>query len=95
LIRNREGRPLVDPGAAPSQAMEVSCVANSLGGTTTTYMIPTATLPLLMPLQHMGVPAPMVSWLNNALTPLVNEGYSQYDPRAGPYFSHGNLVWPQ
>ena len=29
--------------ASPSQAVEMSCVANSLGGTTTTYMIPTAT----------------------------------------------------
>ncbi len=71
----------------------MSSVTNSLGGTTTTYMIPTPTLPLLMPLQHMGVPTPIVSGLNNVLTPIVNEGYSQYDPTGGPYFSQGNLVW--
>jgi hypothetical protein len=76
-----------------SQAVVVSSVTNSLGGTTTTYMIPTPTLPLLMPLQQIGVPAPIVSGLNQALMPVVNEGYSQYDPTGGPYFSQGNLVW--
>ncbi|HEY2504842.1 MAG TPA: hypothetical protein VGI68_26415, partial [Mycobacterium sp.] len=30
---------------------------------------------------------------NQALMPLVNEGYSQYDPTGGPYFSEGHLVW--
>jgi PPE-repeat protein len=77
---------------ALSQAVEVSSVTNSLGGTTTTYMIPTATLPLLTPLQQIGVPAPILNGLNQLLTPIVNEGYSQYDPSGGPYFSHGNLV---
>ena len=71
----------------------MSSVTNSLGGTTTTYMIPTATLPMLMPLQHIGVPSPIVNALNNLLTPIVNEGYSQFDPNGGPYFSEGNLVW--
>ena len=79
--------------APPSEAVEMSSVTNSLGGTTTTYMIPTSTLPLLMPLQHIGVPAPIVNGLNNMLTPIVNEGYSHYDPNGGPYFSHGKLVW--
>jgi len=77
----------------PSQGVEVSSVTNSLGGTTTTYMIPTTTLPMLMPLQHIGVPSPIVNTLNGMLTPVVNEGYSQYDPNAGPYFSQGHLVW--
>ncbi|MEY8017558.1 PE-PPE domain-containing protein [Mycobacterium servetii] len=31
-------------------------------------------LPLLMPLQQIGVAAPIVSGLNNALTPLVDAG---------------------
>jgi hypothetical protein len=79
--------------ASPSQAVQVSSVTDSLGGTTTTYMIPTATLPMLMPLQHMGVPSPIVTGLNNFLTPIVNEGYSQFDPNGGPYFSEGNLLW--
>jgi len=78
--------------ASASQAVEVSSVTDSLGGTTTTYMIPTATLPILIPLQQMGVPSPIVGALNSMLTPVVNEGYSQFDPN-GPYFSQGNLVW--
>jgi len=76
-----------------AQVVEVSSVTNSLGGTTTTYTIPATTLPLLMPLQTFGVPAPIVDQLNSVLTPIVNEGYSQYDPAGGPYFSHGKLVW--
>jgi PPE-repeat protein len=79
--------------ASPSQVVEVSSVTNSLGGTMTTYMVPTSTLPLLMPLQHDGVPAPIVNGLNNFLTPIVNEGYSQYDTGGGPCLSHGHLVW--
>ena len=79
--------------ASPSEAVEVSSATDSLGGTTTTYMIPTATLPMLMPLQQIGVPSPIVSGLNNFLTPIVNEGYSQFNPNGGPYFSQGNLVW--
>jgi PPE-repeat protein len=76
-----------------SQAVQVSSVTNSLGGTTTTYMIPTATLPMLIPLQQIGVPAPIVHNLNSFLTPIVNEGYSQYDPSGGAYLSRGHLVW--
>ena len=48
---------------------------------------------MLIPLQQLGVPSPIVDTLNNVLTPIVNEGYSQYDPSGGPYFSHGTLVW--
>ena len=76
-----------------SQAVEVSCETNALGGSTTTYMLPTDTLPLLMPLQNMGVPNSIVSTLNSVLTPIVNKGYSHYDPTAGAYFSHAHLVW--
>lgn len=71
----------------------MSSVTNSLGGTTTTYMVPTPTLPMLIPLEQLGVPAPIVSAVNDALTPVVNAGYSQYDPTGGPYLSRGNLVW--
>ncbi len=73
-----------------TQVVEVgSPVTNSLGGTTTTYMVPATILPLLLPLQTFGVPAPIIDHLNTVLTPMVNEGYSQYDPTGGPYFSHG------
>jgi hypothetical protein len=76
------------------QVVEVSSVTNSAGGTTTTYMVPATILPLLLPLQTFGAPTPIIDHLNTVLTPIVNEGYSQYDPGGGPYFSHGKLVWP-
>jgi hypothetical protein len=76
------------------QVVTVSSVTNSAGGITTTYMVPATILPLLLPLQTFGVPAPIIDHLNTVLTPVVNEGYSQYDPGGGPYFSHGKLVWP-
>ncbi len=77
-----------------SQAVEMSSVTNSAGGTTTTYMVPASLLPILKPLETFGVPQPIVEQLNTALTPMVNEGYSQYDPTGGPFFSHGKLIWP-
>ena len=48
-----------------------------------------------MPLQQIGFPNSIVSELNTVLTPIINEGYSHYDPNGGPYFSQANLVWPQ
>ncbi len=79
--------------ASLSQAVEVSSVTDSLGGTTTTYMIPTTTVPLLTPLERLDVPAPIVNELNNLLTPIVDQGYSQYSSNANPYLSHGKMVW--
>ncbi|QUR66557.1 PPE family protein [Mycobacterium spongiae] len=79
--------------ASPDQGVVVSTATSVLGGTTTTYMIPTPLLPLLMPLQQLGVPAPIIGALDNLMRPIVNQGYSQYDPTGGPYLSHGNLVW--
>jgi hypothetical protein len=43
--------------SSPSQAVVVSSVTDSRGGTTTTYMIPESTHPMLMPFEHMGVPS--------------------------------------
>jgi hypothetical protein len=79
--------------ASLSQAVELSSVTDSLGGTTTTYMIPTTTVPLLTPLERLDVPAPIVSELNNLLMPMVDQGYSEYSSNANPYLSHGELVW--
>jgi hypothetical protein len=80
--------------SSQDQVVTVSSVTNSAGGITTTYMVPATILPLLLPLQTFGVPAPIIDHLNTVLTPVVNQGYSQYDPGGGPYFSHGKLVWP-
>jgi hypothetical protein len=81
------------PLATRSDAVEVSQVTSDLGGTTTTFMIPSPTLPLLKPLQQLGVPKPVVNVLNSALKPIVDAGYSRLTPGAGPYFSSGRLVF--
>ncbi len=78
--------------ASLSDAVEVSSTTTSLGGTITTYMIPSPTLPMLLPLEQIGVPQPIVNNLNAFLQPIVNDGYSSLTPDAGPYFSHGSLV---
>lgn len=77
--------------ASRSDVVEVSSVTSKLGGTTTTYMVPSPTLPLLIPLQQLGLPQRLVGTLNAALKPIVDAGYSRLTPDAGPYFSHGRL----
>jgi hypothetical protein len=78
--------------ASLSDTVEISSVTTSLGGTITTYMIPSPILPMLLPLEQIGVPQPLVNNLNSWLQPIVNDGYSSLTPDAGPYFSHGSLV---
>ena len=68
--------------AMPSDAVVVSRVTSRLGGTTTTYMIPSSTLPLLQPLQQLGVPERTVDALNSVLKPIVDAGYSTLTPDA-------------
>jgi hypothetical protein len=84
--------------ASMSDAVQVSSTTTSLGGTVTTYMVPSPTLPMLFPLEQLGVPQPIVNGLNSFLQPIVNDGYSSLTPGAGPYFSQGSLVglpaWP-
>ncbi|MGO9509018.1 MAG: PE-PPE domain-containing protein, partial [Mycobacterium sp.] len=76
---------------SPSDMVQLSSVTQPAGGTITTYMFPSPTLPMLMPLQAIGVPQPIVSNLNSMLQPIVNAGYSSLTPDAGPYFSGGYL----
>lgn len=78
--------------ASMSDVIELSSVDTPLGGTITTYMIPSPMLPMLLPLQQIGVPQPIVNSLNGFLRPIVDSGYSSLAPSAGPYFSHGSLV---
>lgn len=78
--------------AVPSDAVVQSSTTNSLGGTTKVEMIPEPTLPLVQPLVNAGVPASITNALNKALRPIVEKGYSQYTPNAGPYLSGGKIV---
>ncbi|MGV0991269.1 MAG: PE-PPE domain-containing protein [Mycobacterium sp.] len=69
-------------------------VTNPLGGVTTTYFIPTPNLPLTQPLRDFGIPADLVNGLDSILRPVVDAGYSQLTPNAGPYISYGRLIHP-
>ena len=89
MVYFHDGTPL----ATPSDAVVVSKVTSDLGGTTTTFMIPSPTLPLLKPLQRLGVPRQAVDALNSVLKPIVDAGYSRLTPAAGPYLSHGRLAF--
>ncbi|MEX0580873.1 MAG: PE-PPE domain-containing protein, partial [Mycobacterium sp.] len=62
-------------------AKNVTTTVNSAGGTTTTYLIPTPSLPILLPLVAQGVPQPVVDALNSVLKPIVDFGYSRNDWR--------------
>lgn len=77
--------------ASMSDAVQVSSVTTPLGGTITTDMVPAPTLPMLFPLEQLGVPQPIVNDLNSFLQPIVNDGYSSLTPNAGPYFLQGTL----
>lgn len=72
----------------------ISVTTNSLGATTTTYLVPATHLPLNEPLRLLGVPAKLVDALDRALLPAIQKGYSRYDApgTTKPYLSHGILV---
>ena len=54
-------------------------VTNSVGGTTTTYLLPTKILPLTMPLRATGMPADFVDQLDAVLRPIVDFAYTRND----------------
>jgi hypothetical protein len=57
----------------------ITTTENSLGGVTTSYLVPTRDLPLLQPLRDWGVPKPLVDTVNQLLKPVVDAGYSRND----------------
>jgi hypothetical protein len=82
---------LSNPDGVPPQ--NITVVTNPTGATTTTYLVPTPTLPLLQPLVQLGVPAAIVGILNTALKPAVDTGYSRNDAATGvhaPYLQPTN-----
>ncbi|MGE2713915.1 PE-PPE domain-containing protein [Mycolicibacterium litorale] len=52
-------------------------------GDTTYYMIPTERLPLLMPLEQLGVPSPMLTALDAPLRVIVEFGYDRNPDHVG------------
>lgn len=61
-------------------ARNVTTSVNAEGGVTTTYLVPSAELPILKPLRDHGVPTPAVDALNAVLRPIVDAGYRRNDP---------------
>jgi hypothetical protein len=57
---------------------------NSLGGSTTSYLIPTERLPLVQPLRDIGVPEQIVTAVEAPLKKIVDAGYSRNDAAADP-----------
>ena len=56
---------------------QITSVTDSAGGTTTYVLVPTPTLPLLTPLQKIGVSPSVIARLNAVLKPLVDAGYDR------------------
>jgi len=76
------------PSAVPPENIKVT--TNSLGATTTTYLVPALQLPLTAPLRLIA-PGKLVDALDNALRPAIDAGYSRNDAPGStkPYLSHG------
>jgi hypothetical protein len=58
----------------------ITTTVNSLGGVTTTYLVPTPDLPMLRPLTTLGVPQNVVDSLEKGLRPIVDSAYARNDP---------------
>lgn len=79
-----------DLSTVPEQ--DISTTTNSLGGTTTTYRVPTVQLPLTMPLRQLGVPDDMVDRIDASLRPVIDEGYLAVRPKSPVVRAHGNGI---
>lgn len=54
----------------------ITRTTNSLGGVTTTYLVPTPVVPIAWALGKLGVPAPIVSFVNKILKPIIDSAYA-------------------
>lgn len=57
-------------------AANITVKTNTAGGTTTTYLVPTAELPIVAALRKMGLPTPAASFLNKVLRPIIDSAYA-------------------
>lgn len=60
-------------------ARNITMTTNTLGGHTTTYLIPTEKLPLVQPLRDLGVPESVVAAIEKPLKARVDAGYRRND----------------
>lgn len=70
----------LDLSAVPES--HITTTVNSLGGRTTSYLIPTARLPLLQPLRDIGVPEDFLAAIEAPLRAIVDAGYARNDAPA-------------
>lgn len=77
-----------------ADAVLVSQVTSkTLGGTTSTYIVPRTQLPITRPLLQLGVPRKVVDEIDKMLMPLIRAGYSYMTPNLGPRIDRGQLVF--
>jgi hypothetical protein len=57
----------------------ITTTVNRKGGVTTSYLVPTADLPLLRPLQPLGVPQGIIDTLETVLRPIIDSAYIRND----------------
>jgi hypothetical protein len=71
---------LSTPNDVPPQNIAVT--TNSMGATTTTYLVPSPVLPMLKPLNGI-VPPKVIGAVTKVLKPIVDKGYSRNDAATG------------
>lgn len=54
----------------------ITKTTNSLGGVTTTYLVPTPEVPIVWALRKIGVPDPILSVVNKILKPIIDSAYA-------------------
>ncbi len=62
----------------------ITTTTNSRGGTTTTFLVPTKSLPLTQPLREAGVSTALADEIDRTLRPEVDAGYARNDGRVAP-----------
>jgi hypothetical protein len=68
----------VDLSGVPDK--NVTTTVNSLGATTTTYLVPASFLPITQPLRGLGVNSRLVDAIDKILKPRIDEAYRRNDP---------------
>jgi hypothetical protein len=77
-----------NPADVPAQ--DITVTTNDAGGTTTSYFVPTAQLPLTQPLRAY-LPGFLVDGIDSALRPIIDSAYNRADKQAGWFPIPG---WP-
>lgn len=76
----------------------ITTETNTLGGVTTTVLIPTPVLPLLQPMVDDGASPETIAWLDKVLRPIIDSGYWRFWRRTATVdaavAAQGNTVSP-